>query len=157
MGDAYGMDADQPGAICVRHAVENCGAVPAPEGADLDEMFAKDGYEVLRHPCEQPPDWRPEEPLAPGLKKLTEFTAMQLMGNGTGQPGKDAKRNKNYAKAWEVYASAAIVGGAAQGGARRADARDGGRPRGGAREAAAGARRGARRAGGRRRWCGRRR
>ena len=110
VGDAYGTEADQPGPICVRHAVENCGAVPAPEGADLDEMFAKDGYEVLSHPCEQPPDWRPEEPLAPGLKKLTEFTAMQLMGNGTGQPGKDAKRNKNYAKVWEVYAFAAIVG-----------------------------------------------
>ena len=95
VGDAIGTADDAPGPICVRHAVQFCGRSPVPAEAELDELWKSDGYEVLRHPAEQP---APEEPLEAWLRTLTTFSAMQLQGNGHGQPTKDKTRVKNYAQ-----------------------------------------------------------
>ena len=107
VGDAIGTPDAGAGPICVRHAVQYCGKSPVPEEAELDRQWKDDGYEVLRHPAEQP---APEEgPLEPWLRTLMTFSAMQLQGNGHGQPAKDKTRTKNYAQVWTVYAFAAVV------------------------------------------------
>ena len=91
IGDVF--DQVEPGALCARHAVEHCTVSPTPEQAELDMLWSNDGYQVLRHPWEQPEsDGGGGTPLPMELMRLTRFTASQLEGNGHGQPDRSGRK-----------------------------------------------------------------